>query len=112
MARPLTPAEMEHYRKAQPTPEARRGVAEMPRQIFAARPLLERLAREVPATLSSKPALFVWGMKDFAFKPKRMLPRLKATFPDHTVVELPEAKYYIQEDAPHQIADAIVARFC
>jgi haloalkane dehalogenase len=111
MARTLTPAEMEHYRKAQPTPEARRGVTEMPKQILAARPLLERLAREVPATLAAKPALFAWGMKDFAFKPKRILPRLQATFPDHTVVELPEAKHYIQEDAPEQIADAIAARF-
>lgn len=109
--RTLTPAEMEHYRKAQPTPDARRGVAEMPRQILAARPLLERLAREVPAKLGSKPALFVWGMKDFAFKPKRILPRLQATFPDHIVVELPNAKHYIQEDAPGQIADAISRRF-
>jgi haloalkane dehalogenase len=110
-ARTLTAAEMEHYRKAQPTPEARRGVAEMPRQILAARPLLEQLARDVPARLASKPALFVWGMKDFAFKPKRMLPRMQATFPDHVLVELPNAKHYIQEDAPDEIADAITTRF-
>jgi haloalkane dehalogenase len=83
----------------------------MPKQIVAARPLLERLAREVPAKLASKPALFVWGMKDFAFKPKPFLTRLQATFPDHTVVELPNAKHYIQEDAPDQIADAITSRF-
>ena len=111
MARTLSPAEMEHYRKAQPAPEARRGVAEMPKQILAARPLLERLAREVPAKLGSKPALLVWGMKDFAFTAKRMLPRLRATFPDHVVVELPNAKHYIQEDAPDRIADAIATRF-
>jgi haloalkane dehalogenase len=111
MARTLTAAELEHYRKAQPTPEARRGVAEMPKQILAARPLLERLARDVPAQLASKPALFVWGMKDFAFKPKRTLPRLQATFPDHVVVELPTAKHYIQEEAPDEIADAIAKRF-
>jgi haloalkane dehalogenase len=110
-ARTLTAAEMEHYRKAQPTPEARRGVAEMPRQILAARPLLERLARDVPAQLASKPALFVWGMKDFAFKAKRMLPRMQASFPDHVLVELPNAKHYIQEDAPDEIADAITTRF-
>jgi haloalkane dehalogenase len=111
MARTLTPAEMEHYRKVQPTPEAREGVAEMPKQILAARPLLERLARDVPAQLGSEPALFVWGMKDFAFKSKRMLPRLQATFHDHVVVELPNAKHYIQEDAPDEIADAITKRF-
>jgi haloalkane dehalogenase len=104
-ARTLTAAEMDHYRKAQPIPEARRGVAEMPKQILAARPLLERVTRDVPAKLASKPALFVWGMKDFAFRPKRFLPRLQATFPDNVLVELPNAKHYIQEDAPNEIAD-------
>lgn len=111
MARKLTPAEMEHYRRAQPSPEARRGVAEMPKQILAARPLLERLSREVPARIGSKPALLVWGMRDLAFRPKALLPRMRSTFADHVVVELPGAKHYIQEDAPDEIADAIVKRF-
>jgi haloalkane dehalogenase len=111
MARKLTAPEMDHYRKAQPAPAARRGVAEMPKQILAARPLLERLARDVPAKLASKPALFVWGMKDFGFGPRRFLPRLRATFPDHVVVELPNARHYIQEDAPEEVADAITRRF-
>jgi len=110
MSRKLTAAEMDHYRKAQPTPEARRGVAEMPRQILGATPMLERLAREVPEKLGTKPALIVWGMKDFGFRPS-MLPRMRATFPDHMVVKLPNAKHYIQEDAPDQIANAIVKRF-
>lgn len=111
MARKLTPAEMDHYRQVQPTPVARRGVATMPRQIRAARPLLERLSREVPARLGPKPALLVWGMKDLAFRPKLILPRMRAAFPDHVVVELAGAKHYIQEDAPDEIADAIVKRF-
>lgn len=111
MSRKLTPLEMEHYRKAQPTPAARAGVAVMPKQILAARPMLERLSREVPATLGSKPALFVWGMKDIGFRPRRILPRMRATFPDHVVVELRTAKHYIQEDAPAEIADAITKRF-
>jgi haloalkane dehalogenase len=104
MAHSLTPGEMDHYRKVQPSPGARKGVAEMPRQILAARPLLQRLARDVPATLGSKPVLLVWGMKDFAFKARRMLPRMQATFPDNVTVELPHARHYIQEDAPGEIA--------
>ncbi|OBG66060.1 MULTISPECIES: haloalkane dehalogenase [unclassified Mycobacterium] len=104
-------AVMEHYRAVQPSPDARRGVAEMPRQILAAEPLLARLARDVPAKLGAKPALFVWGMKDFAFRPGPTLPRMRATFPDHVLVELPDAKHFIQEDAPDQIAAAIVERF-
>jgi haloalkane dehalogenase len=107
----LDDAVMEHYRGVQPTPEARAGVARMPKEILAARPLLERLARDVPAKLGSKPALLVWGMKDFAFRPGPNLPRMRTAFPDHVVVELPDAKHYIQEDAPDQIAAAIVDRF-
>ena len=109
--RRLTSAEMTHYRAVQPSPEARRGVAELPKQILAARPLLERLARDVPVTLGAKPALFVWGMKDFAFAPGQILPRMKATFPDHVLVELPAANHFMQEDAPDAIATAIIDRF-
>jgi haloalkane dehalogenase len=61
MSRNLTAAEMDHYRKVQPSPEARRGVAEMPRQILGARPLLERLSGQVPDRLGDKPAVLVWA---------------------------------------------------
>ncbi|MGB8389065.1 haloalkane dehalogenase [Mycobacterium sp.] len=104
-------AVMQHYRAVQPSPADRKGVAEMPKQILAAHPLLARLAREVPAQLGAKPALFVWGMKDFAFRPGPTLPRMCTTFPDHVLVELPNAKHFIQEDAPDEIAAAIVERF-
>jgi haloalkane dehalogenase len=110
-SRRLTAAEMAHYRAVQPSPAARAGVARMPKEILAARPLLQRLACEVPATLGSKPALLVWGMKDFAFRPQQMLPRMRSTFPDHVVVELPEANHFIQEDEPEAIAGAIIERF-
>jgi haloalkane dehalogenase len=107
----VSAAVMEHYRAVQPNAEARKGVAEMPKQILAAHPLLARLAEEVPAKLGAKPALFVWGMKDFAFRPGPTLPRMRAAFPDHVVVELPHAKHFIQEDAPVDIAAAIGQRF-
>ena len=51
------------------------------------------------------------GDKDFAFKPKPLLPRMQATFLDNLTVELPHAKHYIQEDAPGEIAQAIASRF-
>jgi haloalkane dehalogenase len=107
----LSDAVMAHYRGVQPSAEARRGVARFPKEILAARPLLERLARDVPAKLGSKPALLVWGMKDFAFKPGPNIPRMRTTFPDHVLVELPDAKHYIQEDAPDRISKAIIDRF-
>lgn len=108
---PLDDAVMEHYRGVQPTPQDRAGVARMPKEILAARPLLERLSRDVPTKLGSKPALFVWGMKDFAFRPGPNLPRMREAFPDHVVVELAEANHFMQEDAPGQIAEAIIDRF-
>ncbi len=104
-------AVMRHYRAVQPSADARKGVAEMPKQLLAAHPLLARLADEVPAQLGTKPALLVWGMKDFAFRPGPTIPRMRATFPDHVLVELPDAKHFIQEDAPDRIAAAIVERF-
>jgi haloalkane dehalogenase len=110
-SRRLSAAVMEHYRAVQPSAEARKGVAEMPKQILAAHPLLARLARDVPAKLGGKPALLVWGMKDVAFRPRPMLPRMRAAFPDHVLVELPNAKHFIQEDAPERIAAAITERF-
>ena len=63
----------------------------MPKELLAARPLLERLARDLPAKLGSKPALFVGGMKDFAFRTGWAIPRMRTTFPDHVLVELPSA---------------------
>ena len=84
---------MEHYRSVQPTPEARAGVARMPKEILAARPLLERLAREVPDKLGGKPALLVWGKKDFALRPGPNLPRMRAAFGDHVLVDLPDVKH-------------------
>lgn len=110
-ARRLTHTEMEHYRRVQPSPEARRGVAELPRELLGAGPLLRRLASEVPATLGAKPALLVWGRNDLAFRPGRHLPRMQRAFADNVTVVLPRARHYIQEDAPEEIAAAIAARF-
>lgn len=84
LGRELTETEADHYRAVQPTPAARRGLAVMPKQIRAARPLLERLSRDVPAKLGDKPAL---------------------------LVELPQARHFIQEHAPDAIATAIASRF-
>ncbi|HJR44556.1 MAG TPA: alpha/beta fold hydrolase [Actinomycetota bacterium] len=111
MVHKLSQAEMDHYRRVQPTPEARVGVAEFPRQILKAEPLLARLEHDVPRLLGTKPVVFVWGMKDPAFRPKATLPKARAAFSDHEVVEMHDASHYIQEDAPEAIADAIRKRF-
>jgi haloalkane dehalogenase len=110
-ARKLTDLEMAHYRGVQPSPAARVGVAEFPRQILSAGPWLADLERNVKETLASKAVLLVWGMRDFAFPPRSHLPRLRRIFRDVELVELPRAKHFIQEDAPADVADAILKRF-
>jgi haloalkane dehalogenase len=111
MAHHLTPGELNHYCQVQPSPSARRGIAELPRQLLAARPLLRRLASEVPAMLGAKPALLVWGKNDLAFRPAHLLPRMQAAFASNVTVVLPHARHYIQEDAPQELAQAITERF-
>ncbi|MGW9115117.1 haloalkane dehalogenase [Streptomyces sp. NPDC055663] len=107
----LTAAEADHYRMVQPTKEARRGLTVMPGEIRAARPLLERLAQDVPARLGDKPTLAVWGMRDMVFRPKACIPRIRSSFTELDIVELRQAKHFIQEDAPDQITAAIIERF-
>jgi haloalkane dehalogenase len=106
----LTEEEMNHYRKAQPAPEMRRGVAEFPRQLISAGRWLGKVEDAVRTRLADKPLLLVWGMKDIAF-PKKYIGRFLSMFIDVEVTELLHAKHFIQEDAPEAIAGAIARRF-
>jgi haloalkane dehalogenase len=36
---------------------------------------------------------------------------MRSTFTDAVIVELPDANHYFVEDAPDEVADAVVARF-
>jgi haloalkane dehalogenase len=110
-ARPLTTEEMDHNRGVQPTPQARVGVAEFPRQLLAAKPWLADLAARAPGILGAKPVLLVWGIRDIAFPPKATLPRMRATFHDLVLVELLKARHFIEEDTPEEISRAITERF-
>lgn len=109
--RKLSEAEMDHYRGVQPTPEARVGAAEFPRQIVAAGEWLERLEHDVTTSLRDKQVLITWPMRDVAFSAKRVLTRVRDSFSDTVVVELPEARHYFQEDASEDVARAILERF-
>lgn len=111
VARTLSPAEMEHYRAAQPTEAARAGVAELPRQIVAARPWLADLASRVPRALGDKRVLVTFPMRDVAFPAATVLPRMRTAFADLEIVELPHAKHFFVEDAPGEVAAAIGRRF-
>jgi len=107
VATPMDPKVFRTYQDAQPSLEARLGVAEFPRQIRRARPMLERLANTAPQALAGKPLELVWAMKDPAFGNAAVLARWKRDFPSANVTEIAGANHYIQEDAPEAIAAAV-----
>jgi haloalkane dehalogenase len=109
--RKLSAAEMEHYRAVQPSPEARVGVAEFPRQIVAATPFLHELEHRVPRVLGAKRALVTYPMLDQAFPAREVIPRMRGAFTDLEVIELPGAKHFFVEDAPDEVARAVLERF-
>jgi haloalkane dehalogenase len=102
---PLTQEVHDHYRGPFPTLDSRAGTAEFPRELTRASEWLSRIAAEVPHELGDKPLLLTWGMHDMAFPPS-MMDRFRADFSDVLVNRL-DAKHYIQEDAPAEIAEAI-----
>src|SRR5260370_22927160 len=87
--------------------EGRGGVAEFPRQIRLARPMLSRLAAEAPGALRGKPMELVWAMKDPAFGREKVIQRWLRDFPDAHVTRLSDANHYVQEDAPEALATAV-----
>ena len=110
-SRDLSVEEMDHYRGAQPTPEARRGVAVFPRQILAATPWLGELEQSVPRTLGEKPTMLIWGTRDRAFGGRSFIEHWRSDFPGAELHTLPGANHFVQEDAPDEIAAAVRRRF-
>jgi len=104
---PMADEVMHHYREALPTPKSRVGVAEFPRQLMEASLWLGDLADEVREHLANVPLLLVWGIHDFAF-PRTFMERFREDF-KLTQIHRLDAKHYIQEDAPGEIAEAISA---
>jgi haloalkane dehalogenase len=54
-----------------------------------------------------RPALFIWGMRDRVFQPV-FLDQWRELFPDAHVVEIERAGHYVTEDAPHEVAVALL----
>jgi len=102
---PLADEVMHHYREPLPTPTSRLGVAEFPRQLLDASPWLGDLSDQVRERLKNVPLLLTWGIHDVAF-PRQFMERFREDFLIATVYRL-DAKHYIQEDAPGEIARAI-----
>lgn len=96
---------LDHYRGAMPTPMSRIGAAEFPVQLMDASVWLGSLEQRVNDRLANVPLLLTWGLHDLAF-PRRFMERFREGFRLVRVRRL-DAKHYIQEDAPAEIAEAI-----
>jgi haloalkane dehalogenase len=96
---------MAMYRGPFPTPESRRPVAVMPKQILAATPFLREVEGRLSA-LDDRPALLVWPTADVAFREGERK-RWESIFADHRTVLLDGARHYIGEDAPDEIVAAV-----
>ncbi len=101
----LAPEVMDHYRGPLSTLDSRAGVAEFPKEIINAERWLREIEADVAFELGRLPLLLTWGMHDLAFTPGYMK-RFRSDFESVSIVRL-EAKHYIQEDAPAEIATAI-----
>lgn len=101
----LTDDELAMYLAPFAAREQRSQVHIFPAQLWDASAFLGRIHQRLPS-LSDRPVLLTWGMKDFAFKdPERN--RFESIFPNHETVLLDNSGHFIQEDAPHEIATAI-----
>jgi haloalkane dehalogenase len=102
---PLPDEVMHHYREAMPTPTSRIGAAEFPVQLTAADSWLRALEEEVSDKLKNVPILLPWGLHDIMFT-RPFMERFRETFSLARVLRL-DAKHFIQEDCPKEIAEGI-----
>ncbi len=100
--RHLSPAEMAHYRRPFPTPDARTPTHVFPREILASHDFLAEVEAGLPR-LAHLPALIAWGAKDVAFRDAERR-RFEAALPHHRSLVFEQAGHYLQEDVPDQLA--------
>lgn len=97
----------QHYKDALPTAETRKGCYIFPKQIIASTPWLETLWSKF-AVLKDKPTLFVWGMKDVAFRDKE-LKQWQQALPNSLTLRLNTVGHFVPEEAPEELAKAALA---
>ncbi|TDY27138.1 haloalkane dehalogenase [Paraburkholderia sp. BL6665CI2N2] len=104
--RKLTPALHAHYLRPLASPEDCTGCLMFPKHIVASTLWLGELWTGI-CVLSTKPALLVWGMKDVAFRDKE-LRRWERAFSNARTVRLAEVGHFVPEEAPDELANAVV----
>jgi haloalkane dehalogenase len=85
-------------------PDRRIAAVIAPRQLVKASAYLREVERNL-STLADRPALIVWGTKDFAFGEAERR-RFERVFPRHETLLFDDASHFLQEDVGDRIADA------
>jgi haloalkane dehalogenase len=98
---------MEQYRGPFPTPQSREAVAVLPKAIIGETDWLREVERGL-SRIDDKPALIVWPTRDQAFREGERK-RWESLFDDHRTVTLEGAGHYLGEDAPEEVAEALLS---
>jgi haloalkane dehalogenase len=107
VSRRLSPEEMRAYRGPFPTCPSRLPTAIFPREILHSREYLAEVESNL-GRLTQKPALILWGDRDTAFRDAQR-ERFEQLFPNHRTRILKGAKHFVQEEAPGQICEEVIA---
>jgi haloalkane dehalogenase len=97
----------QHYKDALPTAASRKGCYIFPRQIIASTPWLNQLWSKI-SVLKNKPTLFVWGMRDVAFREKE-LKNWQQALQNSIALRLNTVGHFVPEEAPREFGDAVAA---
>jgi cis-3-alkyl-4-acyloxetan-2-one decarboxylase len=106
-----TPLVAEAYRAPFPDYHSRVPILAFARDVPIGRahptaPYMHQVAEQAAGL--RRPTLVVWAMRDRVFPPM-LLEVWRGLYPHAEVVELPEARHYLQEDEPEAITEAVVA---
>lgn len=105
----LSKAEMDAYRGPFAKAASRAATHVFPRELVTGTEFLIEVETGL-SRLRHLPALIVWGVRDFALR-RQEREHFERAFPDHQTVLLEHAAHFVQEDAPDEIADAILRRW-
>jgi cis-3-alkyl-4-acyloxetan-2-one decarboxylase len=72
------------------------------------RAVVERLTERVPALFRDRPALLIWGEKDFVFTP-RFLDKWRELLPQAEVERYPDVSHWVVEEAHERIVPRMQA---
>ncbi|MEZ4943870.1 MAG: alpha/beta fold hydrolase [Saprospiraceae bacterium] len=105
----LTPEVHRHYKMALPGPAARKAAFAFSGELLKANGFWSEQWRRV-STLSEKPCLIFWGMRD-KFVPPYELEKWTKALPNARVVRFENAGHFVQEEEPERMVAELAGHF-